>query len=211
LSRSITIIIADNCDTFRKGLYYNLTSNDFQILGAAVNGIELIQLVKQHPPDIVIIDIRMPVMDGITACRELQQLYPHIGKIALTMYDYYHPDVQEILKAGANGFLTKDADIAEIKRCIETVHNGSSYYNSSCKPVVDAMMKGQTGSHGLIDEEVRLLQLIGEELSSKKIAKRLHKSIHTIGTWRQELLVKCGAKNVAGLVKFGVKWGIIKV
>lgn len=208
---AITLIIADDCDTYRKALANILASDYLQVAATATNGIELIEAAQQYGPDLVFIDIRMPVMDGITACRELQNLYPHIGKIALTMYDHYHPDVQEMLQAGANGFLNKDADMAEFKRCIDTVCNGGTHYGSSCMPVVNAMMKGQAYTHNLADYEIQLLQLIGEELSSEEIAVKMCKSIHTIGAWRQELLVKCDAKNVAGLMKFAVKWGIIKV
>jgi DNA-binding NarL/FixJ family response regulator len=211
LPRPVTIIIADDCDAYRTGFVHTISSGRFNMIAAAANGLQLIELVKQHQPDIVFIDIRMPVMDGIAACRELQATFPHIGKIALTMYDHHHPAVQEMLKAGVLGFLNKDAGIAEITRCIETVYNGGTHYGSSCKPVLESLLKDQAPAHNLPPHLAELLRLIGEELSSEEIASIMHRSIDTIGLWRRELLVRCKAKNVAGLVKYGVKWGIIKL
>jgi DNA-binding NarL/FixJ family response regulator len=211
MQRPITIIIADDCDAFSAGLRHTLSSPGFQVVATAHNGHRLIELVKQYMPDIVLIDIRMEGMDGIAACRELHQLYPHIGKIALTMYDHHHPAAQEMLQAGASGLLYKDASLAEIRRCIETVYHGGTSYGSSFKNVVGAMMNGQANGHNLPPHLVELLQLIGEGHTSEEIALILHKSIDTIGAWRRDLLLKCGAKNVAGLIKFGVKHGIIKL
>jgi two-component system NarL family response regulator len=207
---AITIIIADDCDAYRKAFAHLLGSGQLQVAATVGNGAELIEATKQYLPDLVFIDIRMPVMDGIAACRELQNLFPSIGKIALTMYDHYYPDVQQMLQAGARGFLTKDAGVDEMIRCIKTVYSGGTYYCGSCRPIVNALLKGEAAHH-LADHEMELLRLIGEELNSEDIAARLHKSVHTIGAWRQELLLKCGAKNVAGLIKFGIKHGIIKV
>jgi DNA-binding NarL/FixJ family response regulator len=217
MQRPVSIIIADDCDAYRKALEYILT-NDMQVVttgkrqvvATATNGVQLIEAVQLHQPDIAFIDLRMPVMDGIAACLQLEQQYPQVGKIVLTMYHHDYPDVQAILKAGARGFLNKDVDIAEINRCIDTVLNGSIYYSSSIACVVNPMLKGQTNMPALQDFELQLLRLIGERLSSEEIAVNMCKSVHTISAWRQALMQKCGVKNVVGLVLFGVQHGIIK-
>jgi two-component system, NarL family, invasion response regulator UvrY len=214
----VSIIIADDCDAYRKGLEYLftldrqvVTTGKRQVLATAANGVQLIEAVHLHQPDIAFIDLRMPVMDGIAACLQLEQLYPQVGKIVLTMYDHDYPDVQAILKAGARGFLSKDVDMAQINRCIDTVLDGGIYYSSSVTCVVNPMLKGQTNMPALQDFELELLRLIGESLSSEEIAVKMCKSVHTISAWRQALMQKCGAKNVVGLVLFGVQHGIIKV
>lgn len=206
-----TIIIADDHVIYRNGLRDTLATAGMPVVAVADNGLQLIELAKQYGPDIVFIDLRMPGMDGVAACAELQQLFPHMGKIAITCYDPCHPDVQKILLAGARGFLWKTADVDEIIRCTQAVHQGHTHYDGSCRPVLNAIFSGQVKPHNLDDKLEDLLRLIGDELTLEQIARMVHKSPHTIEAWRHELSEKCGVKTLVGLVKFGIKHGIIKV
>lgn len=206
-----TIIIADDHVTYRNGLSDTLTTAGMQVVAVAGNGLQLIELAKQYGPDVVFIDLRMPGMDGVAACAALQELFPQMGKIAITYYDPCHPDVQKILLAGARGFLWKTADVDEIIRCTHAVLHGDTHYDGSCRPVLNALFSGQVKPHHLDDKQEDLLRLIGDELTSEQIARIVNKSPHTIEAWRHNLSEKCGVKTLVGLVKFGVKHGIIKL
>lgn len=207
----ITIIIADDHTVWRNGLSHILTFADMQVVAIAANGTELIELCKKHLPVIVIIDIRMPGKGGIEACRELHALFPGMGKVAITYHDADHPDIYEMSRAGATGFLSKLSDQDEITRCVNAVYHGGTYCDARCKPALKERFDKELSQHGLTEMQVQLLRLIAEEKGTDEIAAIMHKSPHTIEKWRIELNRKCDAKNVVGLIKFGLKWGVIEV
>jgi two-component system, NarL family, response regulator NreC len=208
---SITIIIADDHLLWRNGLSAALTTAGMQVVAMVGNGEELIAVCKQHLPDVAFIDIRMPGMDGIAACRELAALFPHMGKIAVTYHDPCHPDVYKMSQAGATGFLSKLSDHDEIIRCVHAVYHGGTYCDENCWPALKERFDKELDRHGLTEKQQQLLRLIGEEKTTDEIAAIMHQSPHTIEKWRMELNKKCEVKTVVGLIKFGVKWGIIEV
>ena len=204
-----TIIIADDHITYRSGLRDILVNAGYLVVAIVSNGLELIEAVKKYLPDIVFIDIRMPQMDGVAACAQLESLYPAMGKIAISFYDPCHPDVQRILKAGARGFLWKASDVDEIIRCTDAVLRGDLYFDAGCRPVLNALLSDNLKRHQLDEKMEKLLRLIGEGLTSPQIARIFHKSPHTIEAWREKLMKKCGVKTFVDLIKFGITHGII--
>lgn len=208
---AITIIIADDHTLWRNTLSNALTTAGMQVVATTGTGNGLIELCKQHLPDIVIIDIRMQGMSGIEACRELSALFPNMGKIAITYHDACHPDLYEMSLAGAAGFLSKLADQEEIIRCVQTVHNGGTYCDASCRPALKEKFEKEFTKHGLTEKEVQLLCLIDEEKTTEEIAAIMHQSPRTIEKWRVDLNKKCEVKSVVGLIKFGVRCGVIEV
>jgi DNA-binding NarL/FixJ family response regulator len=208
---SITIIIADDHKVWRNGLSNALTSTGMLVVAIANNGAELIELSKQHLPDVVIIDIRMYGMGGIEACRQLTALFPNMGKIAITFHDACHPDIYEMSQAGASGFLSKLSDQEEIIRCVQAVHNGGSYCDANCLPALKEKFDQEFNKYGLTETQVQLLRLIGQEKSTAEIAAIMHRSPKTIEKWRIELNKKCKVETLVGLIKFGVKLKIIEV
>lgn len=207
----VTIIIADDHKMYRSGLRDLLTAAGMKVVALVANGAELIEAAKQHRPDIVFIDIRMPGMDGMDACMELTVLFPHIGKIAITYHDTCHPDVYRMSLAGATGFLSKQSDQDEIIRCVNTVYNGGSHCDEKCRLALKDQFNLDLQKHGLTEKDLELLILIAEEKSTVEIAELMHQSTHTIEKWRPKLYEKCEVKTAVGLIKFGVKWRIIKI
>lgn len=206
----VTILIADDNDIVRKSLSYLLAFHECQVVATAENGAEAIEKVKQYGPEVILMDMRMPVMNGIEASRVLHQSHPHIGKIAFTMYPNCITEVQEMLRAGVSGFLIKDTDLAEIIRCIQTVRNGGRHYTKMVQPIVDAMMNEKSGTGNLSLRDVQLMKLIVQEASPQEMAEYFHRSVETIHKWKQELYRKCDADTLLQLIQYGMKEGIIE-
>lgn len=207
---SISIVIIDDHVTFRNGLREVLTSAGFNVKAMAGNGADAIVIAKQHQPDIIFIDIRMPGMNGIELCRELHAFFPDMGKIAITYHDTCNPDIYAMSLAGASGFLSKQSDVEEIIRCVNTVYNKGVHADENCKHALSDRLTEDIQKHGLTEKELQLLYLISEEKTNDKIGAIMHQSEHTIEKWRKKLYAKCEVKTVVGLMKFGMKWKIIK-
>lgn len=207
---SITIVIIDDHVTFRNGLREVLISAGFNVKAMAGNGADAIVIAKQHQPDIIFVDIRMPGMSGIELCRELHALFPDMGKIAITYHDTYDPDIYAMSLAGASGFLSKQSDVDEIIRCVNTVYNGGIHADENCKHALRDRITEDIQKHGLTEKELQLFHLIGEEKTNKQIGAIMHQSENTIEKWRTKLYDKCDVKGLVGLIKLGMKWGVIK-
>jgi DNA-binding NarL/FixJ family response regulator len=208
---TIKIIIADDHVLWRTALSETLASAGMEVVAMAADGLRLLELAKQHRPDVVFIDIRMPGMGGIAACTELTALFPHMGKIAITYHDACHDDVYEMSLAGATGFLSKASDYDEILRCVNAVYHGGTHCDESCWPALKGRFQVEMQKHGLTEKEQQLLALIGDEKTTSEIAAIMHQSCHTIDKWRGALSKKCEVRTLAGLIKFGVRWNIIKL
>lgn len=211
MSQPITLVMADDSDVYREGFAAAIAKfSDLCLLATAANGRELIAEVNRQPPDLVVTDIKMPVMDGIEACRQLSQTHPHIGVVALTMY---HEKwlVADMLQAGARGFLLKNVQPADIRHCLHKVYSGGTEYCASSTPVVQALLTGQQNRQPFTENEIRIMQLISEGLDSQQIAAQMFLSKHSIDMYRRSLLVKCGVSNTAALVMYAVRNGIVSV
>jgi DNA-binding NarL/FixJ family response regulator len=173
--------------------------------------------VEALQPDVVITDIRMPHMDGIAATHQLQDRFPKVGVIALSMFDEEQL-ILEMLEAGAKGYLLKNATKEEIIDAIEAVHAGEIYFCRSTSPKL-AQLIGDSRINPfrkkpateLNEREKEIVRLLCEEFSSKEIAARVHLTVRTVETYRMSLLEKVGARNVAGLVIYAIKHGLYKL
>lgn len=189
----ISVVIADDHVLYRQTLATCITASaDLQLLGTAATGAGLVELVKQHHPDIALVDVRMPGMDGMETCRRLLQLQPGIGVIAITMHanEIY---VQEMLKAGARGYLLKDAEAGHIIKTIKEVHRQGTGFDPHCTPVLTRFINGDHIGCKLNELQKQVMTLIGEGCSSEDIAARLNKGIDSV-----HLLRKKTVRNLPG-------------
>jgi DNA-binding NarL/FixJ family response regulator len=214
----IKIVIADDHELFRDGFKLMLKKqSNLTVLDEAVNGKQLVEKVKVLQPDVIITDIKMPIMDGLEATKAITTKYPNIGVIALSMFD--DDDlIVDMLEAGAKGYLLKNADKEQIVEAIETVYLGNPYYckntsNKLAKMIVQSSFNPYKQKEKLAytPKELQLTQLICEGLTTKEIAESMFTSIRTVEGVRAKLLEKMGVSNSVGVVIYAVKNGLVKM
>jgi DNA-binding NarL/FixJ family response regulator len=209
----IKIVLADDHEIFRDGFKVMLRKqNEVELIGEAANGEELLETVNRLKPDVVITDIKMPKMDGIEAAKKLTENHPRIGIIALSMFDE-EGLIVEMLEAGAQGYLLKNAHKHEILDAIKTVNNNQTYYCSGTSGKLARLIgnshfdpfKGKSKPVEFTERELEVIRMICEEKTNKEIAETLFLSIRTIEGYRDKILEKTHAKNAAGIVVYAVK------
>ena len=214
MMNNIRIIIADDHQLFRNGLKILLDAfKEFSVVGEAGNGLELIEIIKETPCDVILMDIDMPVMDGIEATRKVLEIEAGIHIIAVSMYgeeDYYY----KMVDSGAKGFLLKDSDINEVKEAIVNVYNGGNYFSQELLYGVIQKIKtreNETKMANLSKREMEILFKICEGLSNQEIADALFISKRTVDKHRANLLSKTNSKNTASLILYAIKNKIIEI
>jgi DNA-binding NarL/FixJ family response regulator len=210
----IRIVIADDHQLFRNGLRLLLGAfPGFTVAGEASDGNELLKILGNCAADVVLMDINMPEMDGITATRQALVKCPGLNVIALSMYgeeDYYY----RMVDAGAKGFLLKDSDISEVREAILTVMKGGSYFSQEL--LYNVIQKFKTRETevrmaNLSKREKEILLKICEGLSNQEIADTLFISKRTVDKHRANLLSKTGSKNTASLILFAIRNKLIEM
>jgi len=203
------IIIADDHKIVREGLRSLLEKElAMEVLASADNGRKAVQLAKELRPDLVIIDITMPDLNGIEATKQLLRDTPGLKVIALSM----HSDkkyVGEMLRAGASAYLLKDCAVDELERAIQVVRSGRVYISPDVAGVVvEGMSQTSQPVSQLTIKEREVLQLLAEGHSTKEIAHRLNVSAATIDTHRQHIMEKLNLYSVAELTKYAIREGL---
>ena len=209
---NIKVIIADDHEIFRDGLRVMLQKQpDIDLVGEAADGRELIEQVKMQQPDIVISDVKMPRMDGAAATRHLAEHYPHIGIIALTMFDE-EDLIIEMLEAGAKGYLLKNADKHEIIEAIKSVYDQQPYYcrhtsNKLAQMVAKSKFNPykQQAKPEFNEREQEIIRDICSGLTSKQIAEKIFLSVRTVEGLRMKIMEKMDVKNTAGIIIYAIK------
>jgi len=210
----IRIALADDHQLFRNGLKILLGGyNEFEVVAEASNGSELLRIFDNTIPDIVLMDISMPEMDGIEATARLAVQAPGTRVIALSMYgeeEYYY----RMLDAGAKGFILKDSDITEVHDAIVAVHKGGNFFSQELLYHVIKRIKNreqEVKSSSLSKREKEILLKICEGLSNHEIADALFISKRTVDKHRANLLAKTGSKNTASLILYAIKNRLIEI
>jgi len=211
---SISIVIVDDHKIMRDGLRIILENEkDVEIIGEADNGRDAVKLISQKNPDIAIMDIGMPEMNGIEATRQIFKESPDVKVIALSM----HYDIQFVsgmLKAGAKGYLLKDCAGSELVLAIKTVERGNTYI---CQDITNTLIndysKYQAIDHDveetiLTGRENEILQLLTEGKSTKEIAHKLFISVKTVEAHRANIMQKLDIRNLPELTKYAIRKGI---
>ncbi|MEI6121988.1 MAG: response regulator transcription factor [Bacteroidota bacterium] len=208
----IRLAIVDDHEIFRKGLRIILNEIDeIKVMGEAQNGHELFEILKHQTIDVVLMDIRMPVMDGIEATKKVVEKYPNIKIIALTMFEeisYFN----QMVEAGADGFLLKKTNKDELSRAIHQVLLDETYFSEEFISNVNKTQrpKSRLMTIELTEREQEILELICKGMSNAEISKYLGISARTIDGHRAHLLEKTGTKNSPHLVMFAIKNGLIQ-
>lgn len=216
------LVLVDDHQIFREGLRSLLAKEmDIQVVGEAEDGRDAIRLCSELRPDAVVMDVSMQGLNGIDATRELTTQHPEIRVIALSM----HSDrryVSDMLSAGASGYLLKDSAYDELASAVRTVHNGHPYLSRAVADVVvEDYFARMSGRHGaaaglpsvktLSAREREVLQLVAEGHSTKETAGMLHLSVKTVETHRRQIMEKLRIYNVAGLVKYAIREGLVSL
>ena len=205
----IKIVIADDHKMFRQGLVSTLGNEaDITIVGEASNGKEVLQLLKKEVPDVLLLDIEMPEMDGFDSMRALKKDKYRTKILVLTMHK--SPEfIKNIIKAGASGYLEKDVGTKSLLEAIRTVHSTGTFYSPETSKLVLESMSDDYQSQQISPREKEIIKLIADQYTTAEIAEALFISKHTVESHRQNILLKLGLKNTAGLVKYAIQKGII--
>jgi two-component system response regulator NreC len=211
---SIRILLADDHKITRQGLRSLLDKEfDMEVVAEAEQGRTAVRLVRELSPQVVIMDVTMPDLNGVEAARQIVSEFPDVKIIALSM----HSDslfVTEMLRSGASGYLLKDCAFEELARAIRTVVAGKTYLSPSISGVVvddylHRLSKAVlSGSEVLTDREREVLQLLAEGKSTKQIALKLHISVKTVETHRRQIMDKLDIHTVAELTKYAIRKGL---
>lgn len=212
----IKIVIADDHQLFRQGIV-NLLSNDpeIEVIAEAKNGNEAVDKVKEYKPDIILMDIGMPNLNGIEATKIISANFPETKILALSMHaekDY----IKEILDAGASAYVLKNCTYTQLTEAIKLVFEGKKYLSEEVTAIVlqDYLSKDDESIDAtaiLSKRELEILKLFAEGILSREISEKLFISIKTVGTHKQHILKKLGLKTNADMVKFALKEKLIKL
>ncbi|MDP2336358.1 MAG: response regulator transcription factor [Bacteroidota bacterium] len=211
---SIRILIADDHQLFREGIVTLLSASpQIEIVDQAENGQEAIEKAKKLKPDIVIMDLSMPVINGVDATRILHKELPGIRVLALSMHCDKHY-IKEALEAGVSGYLFKNCTYDQLIEAINTVYQGEKYLSAKITEVLirDYLSKEEEvhdNSEELSERESEILKLMAEGKSTREISDVLFISVKTVGTHKQHILEKLNLKSTADLIKYAIKKGIV--
>ncbi len=219
MKEKIQVHIADDHKILIEGIVAVInTEDDIEIEGYSLNGKEVIDWAENHSADILILDINMPIYDGIEVLKFFKIKKINQKVIILSSYEDVKL-VQEMINLGANGFLSKDSAGQHIVEAIRTVHEGEQYFSDTIKNNLLKLYTGKnvrpgqrpqsTIANSLTDRETEVLKLISQEYSSPEIAQILNISQSTVDTYRKSLLKKTNVKNAVGLAMYAVKNKII--
>ena len=210
------IILVDDHLILRQGIKSLITAENIaKVIGEASNGIELLELLKKHKPDIVIMDIDMPHMNGMEATQKALEMIPELKIIAFTMFgdeEYYY----KMIDLGVKGFILKSSGIAELENAINGVMLGESYFSPEVlRKIINSMGRNKQVKNSLNVEftsrEIEVLQQICLGLNNDEIAEKLFISPKTIKSHRSNLLGKTGCKNTPTLILYAIKNNIVQI
>ncbi|MBX2934991.1 MAG: response regulator transcription factor [Ferruginibacter sp.] len=215
---TIKVIIADDHVLYRAGVKTALSAKkDVKVIAEADNGMHLLNILKMVNVDVILLDIQMPIMDGIAALPEIRKIKPNVKIIMLTMVDD-HSMITKLMEIGANSYLTKTSDSEIIYEAIKTCFEQEYYFNSLTNKALLTNLKHRNEvtpqklmqqEANLNDKEILILKLMCEEKSTKEIASLVDLSPRTVEAIRDKLKVKTGAKSTAGLILYAVKHNIL--
>jgi DNA-binding NarL/FixJ family response regulator len=213
MMNKIKIAIVDDNKQFRRAIKVLFkTERDFETILEADNGVHLLEQLKTEQPDIVLMDIRMPRMDGIEASKKVKELYPRIKIITFSQYDY-ESNIIEMYMIGVKSFIGKDDSPDELLKAIRTVYTSGSYMTDMATEIIQRQLiykaKESSNIH-LLDtiQEKELITMIIKGLSSVEIAARINKSPRTVEKMRERLYHKFGISCKEELIVLAIKWNL---
>lgn len=207
----IKVCIADDHQLMLDGLSFIIKNmKGMQLVATAVSGQEVLDYVRDHPVDVLLLDINMPDLNGVEVCKRLFKRKADVKIIALSMYKRQSYIIR-MLSFGARGYLLKDDSAEEIERAIQMVVAGEYYFSSQINVDVISLLTSKEGKENdeLSEREIQILECIAHGLTNQHISEKLFLSQHTIETHRKNILRKLNAKNTADLVRIGIEKGLI--
>ena len=204
------VLLADDHRLVRAGLRALLDEMpDVEVVAEAADGVQAVQLTRQHQPDIALLDISMPNLGGLAALRQLNGSTPGTRVLLLSMHDD-EAYVTEAIHAGAAGYLIKDCAVEELTLALHAVARGDCYLSPSVsRKLAQAFKKGAAAAPVLTARQIEILRQVAQGASSKEIARALSLSIKTVETHRAQIMERLGIRDVAGLVRYAVRSGLI--
>lgn len=215
MNDSIRVLIADDHIIVRSGLRLLLEAEpDIEVVGEALEGGEALNLVEKHLPDVVLMDIAMPGMNGLEATRQIKARWPQVNVLVLTMHrsdEYFF----EMLKAGASGYILKGAETSDLIHAVRVVGRGEVFLYPTIaqklvKDYLNLVQWGEGSGSSLSSREKEILRLLGEGYSTKEIAEELVISQSTVHSHRSNLMTKLGLSNRRELIQYARERGIIQ-
>lgn len=210
------VVIVEDHRLFREGLKSLLADKpDFEMVGEAGDGLEAIRCIRKHQPNLVLLDLSMPKMNGISVMREIKGQYPEIKILALTIHesDQY---VLEAFEAGADGYCLKDAGRNELRVAVDSVLQGKRYISPSISDSVlegyltgRKKLKSKTSWDTITPREREVLKLLGEGYQNKEISDMLHISVKTVEKHRANIMSKLDLHNAAALTAYAIDHGLV--
>lgn len=208
------IVIADDHQIVIDGIKSLLEHEiDLEIAGQALTGTELLETGLLCKPDLILMDIGMPLMDGITASKEIRKTHPEMRILVLTTYaDAKH--IREMMKVGVNGYLLKDSGKDQFLEAIHTVMNGAKYFDQRVTEVIMTSLQPQKKSSTILTplspREKEIVRLIAKGDSTMEMAEKLHLSQLTVETHRKNIYTKLGMNKIASLVHYAINEGLLE-
>jgi len=204
--KNIRIAVVDDHDLFREGLKLVLNQIDgFQVVFDSSDGFQFLKMLETDDPDIVLMDIEMPRINGIETTNQALRAKPDLKIIALTMFsDTGH--YSQMINAGVKGFIIKKANKFELEQAIQVVYQGGNYFSQEILQKLAFQYMGKTaGKENLTSREIEIIVQICNGLTTQEIAEKLHISAKTVETHRSNIFLKAEVKNTAGLIVWAIR------
>lgn len=200
----IRVLLADDHKMFLEGLYSILSHEEgFKILGQASDGVELMDLLKSSQPDVIVLDINMPRMDGIESASKIVEEYPEVKILIVSMFKK-SMIIEKLMKIGVNGYILKDAGKKELLAAVRSVAMGTDYFGEEVKhKIEEKMQRKNNGELELTEREIEILEQIAKGFTTNQISENLFISPHTVETHRKNLMNKAHTNNVVQLINWG--------
>ncbi len=213
MGKTFSILIGDDHAVVRRGLRQIFDeTEEFKVIAEAGDGFEVLEQVRKHPVDLVVLDISMPGLNGLDALKQLRNEFPALPVLVLSIYgeDQY---AVRVLKAGASGYLSKESAPEELLVAARRIVHGGKYVSPSLaeKLAMEIQTPAAKMPHELLsDREYQVMCLIASGKTVSEIATELHLSVKTVSTYRSRLLIKMGMKNNAEITHYAIKNGLVK-
>jgi DNA-binding NarL/FixJ family response regulator len=208
---AVRVVLADDHEIVRQGLRVLLEREGFQVVGDASDGHEAVKLCEANHPEVAILDLSMPLLNGVDAAREIMKANPRTKVVLLTMHTEDHL-ILESLRAGVTGYVLKTKAASELVQALRAVCRGEMFLTQSIsRTIVQAFLQNRPVSGNPIsDRERQVLQLVAEGKTTKEIASLLGISVKTAESHRSNLMDKLNIHDTAGLVRYAIKIGLIE-
>lgn len=212
MEKPIRVVIADDHQVVLEGFMARFELEpEIQVVATASNGLQAVDVVKQHQPDVILMDVSMPIMNGIDATRLIKEEVPDAKVLMLTMHDN-REYIMQAMQAGAVGYMLKDISASKVVQAIKTVNQGASYF---CESVIRTLATSEITPaanklNPLSRREEAVLKLVAQGCSSKKIASLLNISYRTVETHRQNIKHKLDINSTAELAKYAMQHGLLE-